>query len=190
MTPPISFPNDLPTHSSLIPPFITYIMSPSQSQKTVLITGANRGIGKGLLSLYLLKPNHIIIAFNRDPTHTTSTTLADLPKADGTSLLVVKFDATIPTDAADAVKQLKARGIEKLDVVIANAAIAMIWPKVEDVKVEDMRTHAEPNIYGFVWLYQAVLPLLREGREPMWVTIGSVSGFLTVSTGILLLYWR
>jgi NAD(P)-dependent dehydrogenase (short-subunit alcohol dehydrogenase family) len=63
----------------------------------VLITGANRGIGKGLLELYLLKPNHLVIAGNRDPEHATSKALATLPTADGTSLLVVKIDATVRT---------------------------------------------------------------------------------------------
>lgn len=63
----------------------------------VLITGANRGIGKGLLELYLLKPNHFVIAANRDPEHPTSKALAELPTADGTSLLVVKIDATVRT---------------------------------------------------------------------------------------------
>jgi NAD(P)-dependent dehydrogenase (short-subunit alcohol dehydrogenase family) len=53
----------------------------------VLITGANRGIGKGLLELYLLKPNHLVIAANRDPEHPTSKALA----------LVVKIDATVRT---------------------------------------------------------------------------------------------
>jgi NAD(P)-dependent dehydrogenase (short-subunit alcohol dehydrogenase family) len=63
----------------------------------VLITGANRGIGKGLLELYLLKPNHLVIAANRDPEHPTSKALAELPTADGTRLLVVKIDATVRT---------------------------------------------------------------------------------------------
>ena len=63
----------------------------------VLITGANRGIGKGLLELYLLKPNHFVIAANRDPEHPTSKALAQLATADGTCLLVVKIDATVRT---------------------------------------------------------------------------------------------
>lgn len=33
----------------------------------VLITGANRGLGKGLLKRYLALPNHTVIAANRDP---------------------------------------------------------------------------------------------------------------------------
>jgi Dehydrogenases with different specificities (related to short-chain alcohol dehydrogenases) len=64
----------------------------------VLITGANRGIGKGILELYLQKPNHTVIAANRDPSHPTSAALADLSKAKGTTLEVIKLDVLSPTD--------------------------------------------------------------------------------------------
>ena len=165
------------------PPFFFFIHQ-SQSimaARIVLITGTTRGIGKGLLELYLAKPHHTIIAANRDPNHALSKALVDLPKAEGTSLLVIKVDATVPTDPTDAVKQLATHGIDHLDIVIANAAIAQIWPKVSEVKVEDMQKHIVPNTYGFIWLYQATLPLLKKSKTPTWVTIGSSGAFLTVS---------
>ncbi|TVY73252.1 Short chain dehydrogenase gsfK [Lachnellula suecica] len=146
----------------------------------VLITGANRGIGKGLLSLYLAKPNHTVIAANRDPSHPTSKALFDLPKAEGTSLILVKIDATVPTDAADAVNSLASQGINHVDILIANAGIAYLWPTVADVKVADMQKHFETNVYGVVYLYQAFLPVLKKSNNPRWVSIGSGSGFLTL----------
>ncbi|PWY73894.1 putative NADPH-dependent 1-acyl dihydroxyacetone phosphate reductase [Aspergillus sclerotioniger CBS 115572] len=142
----------------------------------VFITGTNRGIGKGILELYLKKPNHTVIAANRDPNHPTSTALADLPKAEGTTLLIVKHEATSPTDSAAAVKELLAQGISHIDILIANAAIALCWPKVSEVKVEDIQKHVDVNVYGFIRLYQAFRPLLQEARDPKWVTIGSNAG--------------
>ena len=152
------------------------------SSTVVLITGANRGIGKGLLELYLAKPNHTVIAANRDPEHATSKALLDLPTAKGTSLLLVKIDATVAEDPANAVKHLEANGIDHLDIIIANAGIAYIWPTVADVKVEDMQKHFVPNVYGVVWLYQATLPLLKKSKKPMWVSMGSSAAYLTVRT--------
>lgn len=146
----------------------------------VLITGANRGIGKGLLEIYLAKPNHTVIAANRDPNHATSKDLSDLPKAEGTSLLLIRIDATVSSDPTDAVKQLASLGIDHLDLVIANAGIAYIWPKVSEVKVEDMQKHTVPNVHGFVWLYQATLPLLKKSHRPIWVSVGSSAAYLTV----------
>ncbi|KAJ5086872.1 Short-chain dehydrogenase/reductase SDR [Penicillium alfredii] len=139
----------------------------------VLITGANRGIGKGLLELYLAKPNHTVIAANRTPDDPTSKVLAELPKAEGTILLVTKIDATSATDPTRAVKDLASRGINHIDILIANAGIALLWPKVSEVKVEDIQTHVDTNVYGLIHLYQAFRPLLRKARGPKWVTIGS-----------------
>lgn len=146
----------------------------------VLITGANRGIGKGILELYLQKPNHTIIAANRDPNHPTSKALNDLPKAEGTSLHVVKIDATSSTDPADAVKELAIKGIDHIDILIANAGIALGWPTVEEVQVDYIQKHVDVNIYGFIRLYQAFLPVLKKAKDPKWVTIGSSAAFLTV----------
>ncbi|KAF4928005.1 Norsolorinic acid ketoreductase nor1 [Colletotrichum viniferum] len=115
----------------------------------VLITGANRGIGKGLLEKYLARPNHTVIGTVRDPDHDpdheSSKVLASLPKANGSSLVLVKFDITVKTDGLEAVKQLEAQGIDHLDVVIANAGVCFAWPKVSEIKVEDIEGHYVPN---------------------------------------------
>ncbi|ETS73369.1 hypothetical protein PFICI_14974 [Pestalotiopsis fici W106-1] len=145
----------------------------------VLITGCNRGIGKGLLERYLAKPNHTIIAANRDPKHETSQALFNLSKAEGTTLILIKIDATVQSDPANAVEELAGRGIDHLDIVIANAGIARLWVKVSKVTAEQMQEHTVANTYGFIWLFQALLPLLKKSKKPTWVTIGSSSAFLT-----------
>lgn len=151
----------------------------------VLITGANRGIGKGILELYLKKPNHTVIAANRDPSHPTSKALESLPKAEGTTLHIVKIDALSSTDQAAAVQELAAKGINHIDILIANSGIALAWPKVSEVKVEEIQKHVDVNWYGFVRLYQAFRPVLKEAKEPKWVTIGSGSAFLTVCSPLV-----
>ncbi|KAJ5632857.1 Short-chain dehydrogenase/reductase SDR [Penicillium lividum] len=132
----------------------------------VLITGANRGIGKGILELYLKKPDHTVIAANRDPSHASSLALADLPKAKGTTLHVIKIDALSPTDPAAGVETLAAKGITHIDILIANAGIALSWPKVTEVKVADIQKHVDVNVYGFIYLYQAFQPLLKDAQAP------------------------
>ncbi|KAE8380246.1 NAD(P)-binding protein [Aspergillus bertholletiae] len=146
----------------------------------VLITGANRGIGKGLLELYLAKPNHSVIAANRNPDHPTSKALAGLPTADGTTLRIIKIDATSATDPFHAAEELISQGIDYIDILIANAGIALSWPKVSEVTTEHIQKHVDTNAYGFIRLYQAFLPLLKASHDPKLVTIGSASAFLTV----------
>ncbi len=144
----------------------------------ILITGANRGLGKGLLQRYLAQPNNIVIAGNRDPAHPTSQSLADLPKGEGSRLIVVKIDASAEQDASNAVKELQdSYKIDHLDIVIANAGVSYIWPSVADVKIADLHAHIEPNVYGVIRLYQATRPLLRKStKTPMFLPMGSTAG--------------
>lgn len=147
----------------------------------VLITGANRGLGEGILKRYLAKPDHTVIAANRNLDHETSKVLADLPKGHGSSLIVVKIDARSESDASTAIQELKDQGIEHLDIVIANAASIIPFVKIEDATIADLKVNMETNIYGFFTLYQATLPLLLKSQSPTWVTIGSGAGSIVVS---------
>lgn len=162
--------------------------------KTVLITGSNRGLGRLLLSLYLQRPSHTVIAAVRNPSHPTSQSLLSLPIHDTTRLVIVKLDLNERTDPAAAVKELSEKhGIDTIDVVVANASAGYSWPKVRDVEIDDIKGHVETNVYGFVELIKALLPVLErtaalkkekgvdEGREAVWVTIGSGGG-LNVSS--------
>lgn len=175
--------------------------------KTILITGSNRGLGRIFLSLYLLRPNHTIIASVRNPSHPTSQSLLTLPlhPSGTTRLVIVKLDLNKRTDPLAAVQELSEKhGINEIDVVIANAAMAYVWPKVRDVEVDDIMAHMETNVFGFVELVKALLPVLertasrkkekngkeekeeeeekkkkkKKDKEVVWVTIGSGGGFL------------
>lgn len=143
---------------------------------TVLISGASRGLGKGLLELYLARPNHTVIAANRDPSSATSKALHDLPKANGTRLLIVRYDGTLDEGASGISRELESHGVNHLDLVIANAGIAYVYPSVATVKISDFEKHIDINVYGTVRLYQATLPLLKKAANPKWVTMGSSAG--------------
>ncbi|KAF0316359.1 aflatoxin biosynthesis ketoreductase nor-1 [Colletotrichum asianum] len=150
----------------------------------VLITGANRGIGKGLLEKYLARPNHTVIGTVRDPDHELSKALASLPKANGSSLVLIKFDITVKTDGLEAVKQLETQGIDHLDVIIANAGVCFAWPKVSKIKVEDIEGHYMPNVHSLIFTYQATLPLLKKSKNSKWITISS-----SYSTSKVVAHW-
>ncbi|KAK6953012.1 hypothetical protein Daesc_005309 [Daldinia eschscholtzii] len=142
----------------------------------VLISGANRGIGKGLAERYLALPNHTVIAANRNPEHPTSKELEKLPKGPGSKLIVVKVEATSDTDAVEAVKELEKQGIDHIDLVIANSGTTFGFVKAADAKVEDMLRTFDVNVFGVLRLFQATLPLLRKAAAPKFATIGSGAG--------------
>lgn len=161
---------------------------------TYLITGANRGkifrctawsytnsltgIGRGLVEAYLNRPNNVVVAGVRDPTNHTSNSLLDLPKASSSSLIVVKISSTSETDAEETVKELETvHNLKALDIVIANAGVSKIFPRVENAQTSDLLEHYSINVIGNVILFRAVLPLLKKSQKtPKFITMGSIAG--------------
>lgn len=142
-----------------------------------LITGASRGIGRGLVETFLARPNTTVIAAVRDPAAASSQSLQSLSKGDSSSLIVVKIDAKSPTDPAATVETLQTEhGIDYLDVVIANAGISEDFSPVHEVSISVVREHVEVNAYGPIYLYQAVYPLLKKSTKPTFVGVGSPMG--------------
>lgn len=117
----------------------------------VFISGASRDLGKGLLELYLDRPNHIVIAANRHPNSASSKALHNLPKTEGTRLIIVRYEGTADDGSASGIpKELKAEGVDHLDLVIANAGVAYTYPSVATLKVSDFEGHIGPNVYGTI----------------------------------------
>ncbi|KAK4691480.1 hypothetical protein P7C71_g5527, partial [Lecanoromycetidae sp. Uapishka_2] len=149
----------------------------SSANTVILITGANRGIGLGLVSEYLLKPSHTVIAAVRDPHHPTALALSTLPKGHSSVLITVKLDSAIESDAASAVHTIAtAHAITALDIVVANAGISRSWPKVADADLAGLREHFEINVLGPLALFKATLPLLEKANAPKFVTMSSGAG--------------
>jgi norsolorinic acid ketoreductase len=136
------------------------------------------GIGYGLLQALLVKPNTMVIAGVRDP-RASGKALKALPVASGTKLIVVKIDSTSATDATAAIRELKAEhGIQKLDVVIANAGLGHSWEKVLTTSAESIREYTEVNTIGPLVLFQAVYPLLAAATQPKFFVMATgVSSF-------------
>ncbi|KAI0172717.1 hypothetical protein GGR52DRAFT_419308 [Hypoxylon sp. FL1284] len=146
----------------------------SNGTATVLITGANRGLGRALAIRFLARPNITVVAAVRDLNHDTSRSLSDLARSEGTKLIVVKVDATSDVDAQDAVKLIQAEhGITKLDIVVANAGYGTMFGDLSQVKPSEVRDLVDINTLGPLRLFQAVRPLLEAGDQPRFVLIGT-----------------
>ncbi|RGP63803.1 short-chain dehydrogenase reductase sdr [Fusarium sporotrichioides] len=149
------------------------------SPSTILITGGNRGIGRGFVKTFLASPSLTVIVGVRDPSHPTSKDLHDLPKGEGSKLIIVKLDSSVPSDASKAVAALKEEhNIESLDIVIANAGIALDGGRVRDTTVDNMNKHFEVNTIGPVVLFQAVADLLQASKtgRPIFAATSTLIG--------------
>ncbi|KAL3458186.1 hypothetical protein BJX64DRAFT_228447 [Aspergillus heterothallicus] len=132
------------------------------ARKTIyLVTGASRGLGKGLVAAFLLRPHSTVIAGVRNPA-TQRASLDELPVADSSTLIIVQLDCASKTDALDAVRTLQAdHGISHLDVVIANAAIAANYGPASTMPLEYLEQHIQVNAYAVLLLFQATRLLLQ-----------------------------
>ncbi|KAL4919171.1 hypothetical protein BDW62DRAFT_179575 [Aspergillus aurantiobrunneus] len=142
-----------------------------------LITGANRGVGRGLVEVFLTRPMTTVIAAVRDPNSESSKSLQGLSKGTASQLIVAKINSRSPVDPAAAVRILQdEHHINRLDVVIANAGICEDWSPVHSAAIEVVKDHVEVNAYGVLYLYQAVYPLLKQSRTPTFIGVGSPLG--------------
>jgi norsolorinic acid ketoreductase len=149
------------------------------SNITYLVTGGNRGIGKGFVSTLLQRPSTTVIVAVRDPSATSSKALSELPKGADTKLILVKLDSSIETDAVEAVSQLKSQhGIIAIDVVIANAGIGADGSTVRNTSVANTKKHFAVNVIGPLTLFQATADLLKASKSgnPKFVAVSTLIG--------------
>ncbi|KAG4440081.1 hypothetical protein IFR05_004424 [Cadophora sp. M221] len=146
----------------------------------VLITGCNRGLGKGLLTTYLSRSNHVVVGAVRDINPSLSASLDALPKGQNTKLILFKLDSASTTDASKLVETIKSTfHIGHLDIVIANAGISNYFGKARVTPAEEMLSHYTVNTLGPLLLFQATAPLLDHGSNPKFVTISSGAGSIS-----------
>ncbi|KAI5478158.1 short-chain dehydrogenase/reductase SDR family protein [Pseudohyphozyma bogoriensis] len=130
----------------------------STSDKVYLITGANRGIGFGLVSTLVTRPNTTVFAGARDPAKAT-----ELKKVQEkySNLHIVKLTSADVEDNEAAVAEIK-RTVGRLDAVVANAGISNYYGPLQTTPLDEFRSHWEVNTLGPVVLFQAVSKLLLQ----------------------------
>lgn len=142
-----------------------------------LITGANRGIGRGLVAAFLARPHTTVIAAVRDPEATDSQSLMHLRFPESSRLVAVKIDSLEEDDARNALAHLKSeQAISSIDVVIANAGVVQHLETALQTPAEAMRLHFNVNTVGPLMLFQASWPLLQAAERPMFFVISSSVG--------------
>lgn len=141
--------------------------------QTVLVTGANRGIGLALTKALLSRGNNVI-ACSRKPD--AASELQSL--RDGTDrLTLLSLDVDSETSVLDAVSKVS-EIYGKLDVLVNNAGVFPEegYEAFEDLDLNLFGAAFQTNVIGVARVSQGFLPLLRKGTNPRLVNISSGAG--------------
>ena len=145
------------------------------SQPTVVITGANRGIGLAFVDAHL-SAGYSVFAGCRDPAEADD--LQSRAAQHPNSLTVLPLDVTDDASIQTAAEQVSAV-TRHLDRLVNNAAVFHTTPLEEITRENTLHTFAV-NSLGPVLVFRAFLVGLRAARRPVVVNIssnrGSVSG--------------
>ena len=151
-------------------------MASSVAADTVVyfVTGANRGLGLGLVSALAARANTLVYATARDPSGADK--LQQLSQQRG-NVRIVRLHADSDADHQAVAKQLQAEA-GRVDVVIASAGIskADAYERVEKLSLDKLREHFEVNAVGPMRLFGALYPLLCASSTPVFAVISSYSG--------------
>jgi NAD(P)-dependent dehydrogenase (short-subunit alcohol dehydrogenase family) len=117
-----------------------------------------------------LAAGHAVVATARNP----GTVTAALAEDD--DVLAVKLDVTDPADAEAAVRAAVDR-FGRIDVLVNNAGNFNAG-FFEELSPEEFRAQIETTLFGPVNVTRAVLPVMRDQRSGLLVTISSTAGIV------------
>lgn len=140
--------------------------------KVWLITGAARGLGRQW-TIAALERGDSVAATARDVA-----TLADLVELHGDRLQPIRLDVTDRARCFEVAEEAVSR-FGRLDVVVNNAGYGQ-FGMVEELSESEARAQIETNLFGALWVTQAVLPHLRRqgfGHIIQVSSIGGISAF-------------
>ncbi|HEV3411165.1 MAG TPA: SDR family oxidoreductase [Puia sp.] len=149
--------------------------------RTVLITGANKGIGLET-ARQLAKLDHQVYLGSRDAARGKEA--VNKLKASGlTNVEFLQIDVTDNRSIQKAKAALEA-SIDALDILINNAGIAGAQPQnIATTDIEILRTVFETNFFGAVQTTAHFLPLLDKSAAPVIVNVSSELGSLARHSG-------
>lgn len=145
----------------------------STSSKTILVTGANKGIGLEICR-QLARMKHRVILSARSVER--GELLVAILKKEGLTVEFLQLDAANEASISDAASELKKR-LSALHVLINNAAILPTWSgSILNANAAEFRETFVTNTLGPILLTQAVLPLLEAGRPSRVINVSSQLG--------------
>ncbi|MFV2007308.1 MAG: SDR family oxidoreductase [Longimicrobiales bacterium] len=143
--------------------------------KTVLITGASRGIGFET-ALAFGRAGHRVHATMRDPVRAPQ--LGAVAASEGLPISVSVMDVDSDESVRDAIGHVQKDS--PIDILVNNAGIERRGT-MEELDLADFRAVMETNYFGALRCMQAVLPDMRARESGCVINVTSVAGRISSS---------
>lgn len=138
--------------------------------KVWLITGTSKGFGRVWAEAALKRGDKVAAtARNIDA-------LAELKALYGELLLPVTLDVNNREDCFTTVEKV-VKHFGKIDVLINNAGYGH-FGYVEELSETEAREQIETNVFGSLWMIQAVLPIMRNQKKGHILQVSSIGGVM------------
>ena len=135
--------------------------------KTALITGANGGIGKSIVNLFL-KNNANVICLVRKSDQKFNKFIKKLSK----NVTIIESDLTDENNLRTQVEKAFSKN-RKLDVLVNNAGIAS-GSIIEMTSQKNLKEIFDVNFFSQIRLTQLVLKYLKNSKKSSIINIGSI----------------
>lgn len=132
--------------------------------RTALITGSSRGIGKALVADLLKRDVKKIYAGVRDVT--------TLPDFADSRITPLELDITNDRQLEQAT-----RSAGDIDVLVNNAGVLSFVSALTG-PIADIRNDMEVNYFGLLKMMRAFVPVLETKKEPAIVNVASIASFV------------
>jgi 3-oxoacyl-[acyl-carrier protein] reductase len=130
--------------------------------KTALVTGASRGIGRATATVLAEAGAHVLVHYGRSKQEAESL-VAEIQRKGGRAD-AISADLGTPEGAGLLAKQVRSIVGDRLDVLVLNAGISKL-ARIADHTVEDFDNLFATNVRGPFFLVQHLLPILGEGSS-------------------------
>jgi 3-oxoacyl-[acyl-carrier protein] reductase len=130
--------------------------------KTALVTGASRGIGRATAAALAEAGAHVLVHYGRSAQEAESL-VAEI-QAKGGHANAISADLGTPDGASLLAKQVRTIVGDRLDVLVLNAGISKS-ARIADYTLEDFDNLFATNVRGPFFLVQQLLPILGEGSS-------------------------
>jgi 3-oxoacyl-[acyl-carrier protein] reductase len=130
--------------------------------KTALVTGASRGIGRATAAALAVTGAHVLVHYGRS-TQEAESLVAEI-RTKGGHADAISADLGTPGGASSLAKQVRSIVGDRLDVLVLNAGVSKS-ARIADYTIEDFDNLFATNVRGPFFLVQQLLPLLGEGSS-------------------------